>query len=328
MASVYLTCSGSPHLSFDRMRESAVLSARLHELVDDPSAADLILFAENYTADFLLSGVAASPLTRRFRSKIFCFCENDSVIARYPGIYASLPRRYCNPRWAMTGPYLWMMREAEKAAPKIDEPDLLFSFVGSEYTHKVRKEVMGLKHPRGYVEDTGSKAEYMRYQASESERQEFRVHYDSVQLRSKFVLCPRGMGCASIRLFETLRAGRVPVVISDDYVLPSGPNWESCSVRVGESEVATIPERLERLEDRASEMGAASALAHRDWYSPPQFFTCIVDQCMAIKQAGALSVWRSRFRTFDQLRQPANIGTLQRSIRQNIRTRFKGSRSA
>jgi hypothetical protein len=329
MAFVQLTTSGSAHLALDRMRQSAGTAKEpRHLLTENPEEADLIFFAENYTADFLLSGVAASPLVRRFRDKVFCFCENDSVIARFPGIYASLPKRYCHPRWAVTGPYLWMMREMEAEAAAIESADLLFSFIGSEYTHPVRKELMGLKHSSAHLEDVGSKTEYMRYQASESEKQAFRLHYDQILMRSKFVLCPRGMGCASIRLFETLRAGRVPVIISDDYSLPPGPDWESCSVKVLQGEVGSIPARLEALEPRAIELGQAARRTYEDWYSKQQLYTRVVDQCLAMKQAGLLNPWTSGLRTLNQLRQPGNVGTLQRMMRQKIRNRIKRIRHA
>jgi predicted O-methyltransferase YrrM len=38
--------------------------------------------------------------------------------------------------------------------------------------------------------------------------------------KSWTVLCPRGMGSSSIRFFETLCMGRIPIHISDEYILP------------------------------------------------------------------------------------------------------------
>ena len=36
----------------------------------------------------------------------------------------------------------------------------------------------------------------------------------------KFVLCPRGRGSNSIRFFEALNFGKIPILISDDVKLP------------------------------------------------------------------------------------------------------------
>src|SRR2546423_4170060 len=44
---------------------------------------------------------------------------------------------------------------------------------------------------------------------------------------SKFILCSRGVGTSSVRLFDTMRMGRVPVILSDQWlsrVVPVGKN--------------------------------------------------------------------------------------------------------
>jgi len=53
-----------------------------------------------------------------------------------------------------------------------------------------------------------------------AQREENRkVYLDSVR-RAVTVCCPRGAGLNSFRFFETLAAGRIPILISDDCVLP------------------------------------------------------------------------------------------------------------
>jgi hypothetical protein len=62
--------------------------------------------------------------------------------------------------------------------------------------------------------------------------------------KTKFILCPRGMGTSSVRLFEVLMSGRVPIIISDKYVLPTlqGPTtWQEAALFVRESQIKTIP---------------------------------------------------------------------------------------
>src|SRR2546430_7005512 len=48
------------------------------------------------------------------------------------------------------------------------------------------------------------------------------------------------------------RSGRVPVIVSDDWVEPTGPNWDEFTIRVPEGAVADIPRLLESREDRKS----------------------------------------------------------------------------
>ena len=50
------------------------------------------------------------------------------------------------------------------------------------------------------------------------------------------MICPRGWGSSSIRLFEVMEMGRVPVIISDAWV-NEAPKWADFSVRVSEADV-------------------------------------------------------------------------------------------
>ena len=62
--------------------------------------------------------------------------------------------------------------------------------------------------------------------------------------RSIFTICPRGTGHGTIRLFESLNSGSIPVIISDDYKLPLGlMNGLNCIV-LSESQTTSIPDIL------------------------------------------------------------------------------------
>jgi len=60
---------------------------------------------------------------------------------------------------------------------------------------------------------------------------------------SQFGLCPRGDSYYSYRLVETMAFGVIPVIISDDWVLPFEEliPWPSLSVRVREADLAQLP---------------------------------------------------------------------------------------
>jgi hypothetical protein len=48
--------------------------------------------------------------------------------------------------------------------------------------------------------------------------------------KSKFVLCPGGWGLGTIRFWEALKSGCIPVIF-EDIKLPEGPLWESVLVK-------------------------------------------------------------------------------------------------
>ncbi|MCF3649274.1 exostosin domain-containing protein [Synoicihabitans lomoniglobus] len=88
--------------------------------------------------------------------------------------------------------------------------------------------------------------------------------YADTMRRCRFNLCPRGNVLAGTgsRLYETMQAARVPVIISDWMTLPEGVDWDSCSVRVKEREMSNIPQILRSYLDRWPEMALN---ARRAW---------------------------------------------------------------
>jgi hypothetical protein len=88
--------------------------------------------------------------------------------------------------------------------------------------------------------------------------------YADLLRRSKFVLCPRGFGTSSFRLFETMQAGRVPVIISDAYVKPAGIDWDSCSLTIPESRLDDIPAIIQ---SRLGDWDVLAANARTVWES-------------------------------------------------------------
>ena len=66
--------------------------------------------------------------------------------------------------------------------------------------------------------------------------------YEKIMQDSKFVLCPRGRGLNSIRFFETLSFGRIPILISDDTQLPleSKINYDEFIIRLPENQLGDI----------------------------------------------------------------------------------------
>lgn len=77
------------------------------------------------------------------------------------------------------------------------------------------------------------------------------VHdYNRLLSDSRFALCPSGAGPNTLRLWEALAVGSVPVLLGVCPELPEGPDWDAIVLKVSDAELATLPERLRRI-DRA-----------------------------------------------------------------------------
>ena len=217
-----------------------------HRLTNNPNAADLILFAELKGAGPYFESVRRHPLYQEFREKCFLFSANAFVIPFLPGVYASIEKRWLSDR-TRSGFYLGVSEnEFLQPTPPRDDLPYLYSFVGSVVNAPIRRRLAELRHPRSFFQDTS--VEYQRVLhglAADDELRDFWKRYAEVIQASKFVLCPRGLGVSSVRLFDTMRMARVPVILSDDWVEPTGPAWREFSLRIPERDFHCIPNLFE-----------------------------------------------------------------------------------
>lgn len=79
--------------------------------------------------------------------------------------------------------------------------------------------------------------------------------FKNTLINSKFGLCPRGTGLGTLRMWETLASGVVPVIISDNYKFPLEHiiEWENISVTVKESDIHLIDKILKNYSDKTIE---------------------------------------------------------------------------
>lgn len=144
--------------------------------------------------------------------------------------------------------------------------DLLYSFIGahaSHYMSDVRQKLFQMAHPRDAIvraTDTWhlERVVYTCHQNVHGSldvdpaRDARTLEFNHVMLRSVFSLCPSGAGPNTIRFWEALAFGSVPVILSDGMCLPTpddGDDWDSCTLRVHENMIATLEATLRTIPD-------------------------------------------------------------------------------
>jgi hypothetical protein len=137
-----------------------------------------------------------------------------------------------------------------------------------------------------YIEDTTALNMFGSYN---EDHDLYQRRYIEVIKNSKFILCPRGLGTSSHRIFEAMELGRVPVIISDHWVAPEGPDWEKFSVRVRQKNITDVPELLEGMQRSAEEMGFNARKAWEEWFSPEKMFDYCIEQCAALLKSNRAS---------------------------------------
>ncbi len=102
-------------------------------------------------------------------------------------------------------------------------------------------------------------------------RQHKSAEFQKIMSQSVATLCPRGVGVQSIRFFETLCAGRIPLLISDHYVLPLENliDYSSFTWRVDEGAVGKLPEQVNNFFNRytRNDLIQKAQLAREAWES-------------------------------------------------------------
>lgn len=258
---------------------------KVHWLTTDAEAADLILFAESYGAGWFFERVRSHPLVEQYPEKSFLVCSNPFVIPLLPGIYTGLHRRWSSRR-TISGFHLGVMKnEFSTYTPPTSDLPYLYSFMGSAGTAAVRRRLTNVTHPRSFFQDTSAdfdRALHSRMDVREA--RDYRRRCAELTKASKFVLCPRGLSVSSIRLFETMRMGRVPVIVSDGWREPPGPQWKSFSIRVRERKCGQIPRILEERESESVRMGKMAREEWLQWFSEEAAFHRVVEWCLQIKR--------------------------------------------
>lgn len=243
-----------------------------HTITCDPAEAELILFAETYDGlDPYFLDVVCHPVFRAFRQKCVLYHISDCTLAPCRTISPSIDKNHPNVHARRSFSYLVRVHDNpyRDLIPEVritsEHRRHLFSFVGDPKTHPLRERLLGLRHPQALLKAVNSSSAPLTEVA---DLEQFQTDYLQNILDSDFVLCPRGLGPASMRLFEVMELGRAPVIISDDWLPVSGIPWQEFALFVRESELDMIPQLLEQHSHRACSMGKRARESWLEHFSP------------------------------------------------------------
>lgn len=195
---------------------------------------------------------------------------------------------------------LYPVQQTPHGAEDFDRPrKYLFSFVGARapahYMTEARNHIIDLLtgDPRGKVMGRdGWHYEKVVYEAQVYEKvdatdqglvnDDHSKDFSAVMDETVFALCPSGSGPNSIRLWEAMLNGAIPVILSDTWAAPGDPAlWEAASLSCAETPeaIAALPDRLEAIAaepGRLKEMRAALLELTRR-YGPDGFVSDVIE---------------------------------------------------
>ena len=147
--------------------------------------------------------------------------------------------------------------------------NLTYSFAGgyqSDYMTDIRSQIINMKHDISCcIINTGdwhfNQDVYNKSQNVKGELNEDKIHkqktqiYNMLLLNSRYTLCPSGSGPNSIRFWEALGVGSIPILLSDKMTLPEHKEWDNAILKIPEKDLEKIPEILLTIpEEKEKEM--------------------------------------------------------------------------
>jgi hypothetical protein len=219
--------------------------------------------------------------------RLFLFSQDDRPVPWAPGVFASVAASHPDAARVRGGFYVaeasYLPEHACSLVPRASwDAEFLWCFVGSAATWPaIRGPLLALRDPRAMTRDTDAFHRTLRWQVS-VERSRALASYAESLHRAQFVVCPRGKSPSSIRLFEAMRVGRCPVIVSDDWLAPPFVDWSSCSVRIAERDLPRLPDILREREPDARALGVRARSVWEQRYSPAAMLKTLTESCLDI----------------------------------------------
>jgi hypothetical protein len=264
--------------------QSHAVYSKSHQIVTDPSAADVILICGASARE--PQRLLECELYKAFPERCAIYAEDDDCLPLIPGVHTNAPiskhtrigRIFNYAHISRNGQFQNRFLEETTSPVPIGmktEKRYLFTFQGGS-TSIVRKRIYNLKFNRSdvLIENTSA---YWHWDNSQPGRLERQRRYAETLAASHFVLCPRGAGVGSSRFFEVMAAGVTPVLLADDYALPPGPAWDTFLIQVRERDIAKLPEILEPYRESAAARGRLARQAFDEYFSIECEFDRVVE---------------------------------------------------
>jgi len=103
--------------------------------------------------------------------------------------------------------------------------------------------------------------------------------YKQIMMESKFSLCPSGTGPNSIRLFESLSFGAIPVLLADELVLPFLPDidYNDCFIIWKEANIDSLYDYLLSIDDeKINTMTNNCIQLYNEYFAPDKMHKTII----------------------------------------------------
>lgn len=183
----------------------------------------------------------------------------------------------------------------------INDRKYLYSFIGAyqpNYLSNVRLNLVKINNPNSiikirnewYFNDIVYKKQiHGKNTQSNQKLDKDTVEYNQILSQSRYSLCPSGSGPNSIRLWESLAIGSIPVILSDKLELPASPiDWNEVLIKINEKNYHDIPTILLKISKKREQVLRYNCIRLYDYFSQNNFARCIFDGLIKLEHSNNL----------------------------------------
>lgn len=256
--------------------------------------ADAIVIEEKYSFKNFryIRQLKTDPIFKQYADKIFTINKDTHATGLIKGLYYSLPKKRFNPEKFAIVPYFTSYNELILTEKAEITPYYSACWMGNTRSNVIRKKIVMLyENDR----DFNIKTTTSWYDHSIDEKKRY---IDYLQ-NAKFSLCPAGWVPNSHRIYESMALRRCPVIIADQYVPPSGPEWESLALFISEKKLSSIKKILDSRQADFEKLGENAYRAWEKFFSPQSVCKYYVNQLINIIEISKPSSVKAEFKRWD-----------------------------
>jgi len=109
------------------------------------------------------------------------------------------------------------------------------------------------------------------------------LEFSEISSQSQFIFCPSGSGCNSMRLWEAIDFGAIPIILSDSYHIPRELDQKNIKYIIGEESVGGIEDAIRQANLFMSEKQFSFAQLHEaNICQSPQFLSMFFENGLKI----------------------------------------------
>ena len=256
---------------------SVFFPMNLCDTVDDPSTADYIICPynisvaiNNLTLYWLLRLFNDCDIFHKYYWKfIFIFEDDNSWRIPMGGTWLrySIDKQLSSSE-SISVPYLLKKQAFERT----ENCSLSANFVGALHTHPIRNKLAEYLSDKNYFKKVlliFRKEFYYHPELEEAEKRKRKYQLNEAIKKSFITFCPRGTGMNTVRFFEAMSFGRIPILISEHCDLPfkEDINYDEFSFNVSYGEFDIINEILDTGSKELKKMCQISHKIHEEYFS-------------------------------------------------------------